>query len=135
MLLHQVDALLNKIQTLAGNCRKTGDAWADNSQWALFYEPTVYLFTTYNPSYDIPVGAPGSVVGLSAVAPDGSLTMLNVTWSAPAQPSGTVAQYFVIVTNYSLAFVTSKTVPGDTTSTSVTGLGKSSSGRKVFPTV
>ena len=134
MLLHQVDALLNKIQTLAGDCGKIGDAWADNSQWALFYEPTLYLFTTYNPSYDISVGAPGSVVGLSAVAPDGSLTMLTVTWSAPAQPSGTVAQYFVVVTNYSLAFVTSKTVPGDTTSTSVTGLGKSS-GTKVFPTV
>lgn len=72
--------------------------------------------------YDI--GAPGSVAGLSAVPPDGSITTLTVTWSAPAQPSGTVSQYFVIVTNYSLALVTNKTVSGITTSTNVTGLGK-----------
>lgn len=71
------------------------------------------------------IGTPGSIIGLSAVPPDGSVTTLTVTWSAPAQPSATVSQYFVIVTNYSLALVANKTVSGVTTSTSVTGLGKS----------
>ena len=71
------------------------------------------------------LGAPGSVVGLSAVVPDGSVTILTVIWSAPAQPSGAVSQYYVIVTNYSLASVTNKNVSGDTTSTNVTDLSKS----------
>ena len=82
--------------------------------------------------YGTLIGAPGSVVDLSAVAPDGSVTTLTVTWSAPAQPSGAVSLYYVIVTNYSLALVTSKNVSGDTTSTNVTGLGKKSFG--IVPT-
>lgn len=71
------------------------------------------------------LGTPGSIVDLSAVAPDGSVTTLTVTWSAPVQPSGVVAQYYIIVTNYSLAPVTNKTVLGGTTSTNVTDLSKS----------
>lgn len=67
---------------------------------------------------------PGAVEGLSAVAPVGSDTMLTVSWSVPAESIGVISQYYVTVTNYSLAPATNMTVPGDKTSTIVTGLRK-----------
>ena len=70
--------------------------------------------------------APRPVVGLSAISPESSDTILIVSWSASANYSGpgVISQYYVTVTNYSLAPVTNVTVPGDITSTNVTGLGK-----------
>lgn len=67
---------------------------------------------------------PGSVVELSAIAPEGFNTTLYVSWRTPADDGRVVSQYYVIVTNYSNIFVDAKTVPGDMTSTIVTDLGE-----------
>ena len=86
-------------------------------------------FLTYNDCYfrqflmHISI-APGPIVGLTAIAPEGSDTILTVSWSTPLQSSSIISQYYVTVTNYSLAPVTNVTVPGERTSINVTGLGK-----------
>ena len=61
---------------------------------------------------------------LSAIAPEESSTTLIVSWRIPANFSGVVSQYYVIVTNYSNTSVADRSVPGDVTSTMVTDLGK-----------
>ena len=70
------------------------------------------------------VDVPGAVEGLSAAAPMGSNKVLTLSWSVPAESVGVISWYYVIVTNYSFDPVSSKTVPGDETSTNVTGLGR-----------
>lgn len=61
---------------------------------------------------------------LLATAPEGSDTSLLVSWKAPSESSGVVNRYYVTVTNYSLASVDDLTVPGDTNTTNVSGLGQ-----------
>ena len=70
------------------------------------------------------VDVPGAVEELSAVAPFGSNTTLTISWSVPAESIGVISWYYVIVTNYSLVPVFNRTIPGDETSTNVTGLGR-----------
>ena len=73
---------------------------------------------------------PFTVVNLSATAPIvGSDTELTVSWSPPEEGHGSdaaasISQYYVMVTNYSLDFVTAMTVPANTTSTTISGLGE-----------
>ena len=70
------------------------------------------------------IGVPGSVVDLLAMPPDGSDTILNVSWKPPPESNGVITLHYVIVTNYSLDSVATLTLHGDTTSTTVTGLGE-----------
>ena len=70
------------------------------------------------------VDVPGAVEGLSAIAPLGSNEVLTISWSVPTESGGVISSYYVIVTNYSFDPVRSMSIPGDKTSTNVTGLGR-----------
>ncbi len=62
---------------------------------------------------------------LSAIAGKDSDSELVISWSAPEGYSEAhISQYYVRVTNYSLDLVAAKTVPANTTSINITGLGQ-----------
>ena len=61
------------------------------------------------------------VVDLSAVASEGSDTMLEISWSPP---DSWVSHYYVAVTNYSRAAVANATILGNMTTITVRGLGE-----------
>ena len=62
---------------------------------------------------------------LSAIAPIDSDTELIISWSPPEGHSDpNINRYYVMVTNYSLDLVATKTVPANTTSINITGLGE-----------
>ena len=82
------------------------------------------MYNFYNKILLPTPAVPGAVSGLAAVTPQGSDTTLTVFWSVPATESSSISWYYVIVTNYSLAPVTSIPVPAEKTSTILTGLSK-----------
>jgi hypothetical protein len=64
------------------------------------------------------------VNNLSAIAGKDSDSELVISWSVPEGHSEAyISQYYVRVTNYSLDLVATKTVPANTTSITITGLG------------
>lgn len=82
---------------------------------------TLYLLHLYA---DVP---PGPVMNLTVFAPDGSDSILIVTWLPPSGELSDILEilyYNVSVTNYSMTPVTRVNVSMDQTSTIVTGLGK-----------
>ena len=64
---------------------------------------------------------PGVVQQLAVTSPSDSNDTLTISWN---QASGVVSQYYIVVTNYSLIPVTSFSVAGDQTTTTVPGLRK-----------
>ena len=70
---------------------------------------------------------------LSAIAPKDSDTKLIVSWSLPGSlhRDVNINQYYVMVTNYSLEFVATKTIPANKTSANITGLGSIKSSIKI----
>lgn len=72
---------------------------------------------------DVP---PGPVNDLSASPPEGSDSILIITWLPPDEPNWPleVLYYNVVVTNYSMAPVANMTVPVDQTSAVVMDLGQ-----------